>query len=160
MTIRKLLPTDNESLAKIIKAIFVEFNAPKIGTVYSDPTTNDLYKLFEHEKSILWVIEADKEVLGCCGIYPTKGLPEGCAELVKFYFSPKARGNGWGKELLEYNIKSAIDYGYSQLYLECLPHFSSAINLYESLAFKHIDKALGDSGHTSCNIWMVKNLLT
>ncbi|MRH99831.1 GNAT family N-acetyltransferase [Kriegella sp. EG-1] len=158
MLIRKLLKSDNEALSQIIKSIFTEFEAPKVGTVYADPTLYDLYKLFEHKKSILWVIEENDEVLGCCGIYPTHGLPKDCAELVKFYLSPKSRGNGWGNELMNYNIKSAIDFGYKQLYLECLPHFSSALKIYEHFGFKYLNKPMGASEHTSCDIWMVKNL--
>ena len=43
-----------------------------------------------------WVAEEDGVVLGGCGIYPTSGLPQGCAELVKFYLSAKSRKSGLG----------------------------------------------------------------
>lgn len=159
MNIRKVKKTDNKPLAKLIKDVFEEHNAPKEGTVYSDPTTNDLYTLFTStKKSILWVIEENNQVLGCCGIYPTIGLPKNCIELVKFYFSPKIRGRGLGKKILETTIKSAHELGYTDLYLESLPVFGNAVKMYEKIGFKRLEAPLGESGHTSCNIWMVKKL--
>ena len=159
MTIRKIQKSDNKHLSTLIKAIFDEYDAPKEGTVYSDPTTNDLYQLFKNPKSALWVVEENGEVLGCCGIYPTDGLPIGCAELVKFYLMPKARGRKIGTRLMEQCIQFAIKLGYSQLYIESLSQFDNAVKMYQKLGFKTLEKPLGETVHTSCNIWMIKNLL-
>lgn len=159
MTIRKIQQVDNPFLADIIKRVFEEHNAPKKGTVYSDPTTDNLYELFKNKKSILWIAEEKNEVLGCCGIYPTDGLPNKCVELVKFYLSSKVRGQGIGTKLMEQSIQSAIELGYSELYLETLPHFDKAVKMYEKLGFKKLEKSLGKSGHVSCNIWMIKSLV-
>lgn len=156
--IRAVVAEDNLLLAKMIREVFREHNAPQIGTVYSDPTTDNLYDFFKAEKSILWVAEIDKEVLGCCGIYPTEGLEENTAELVKFYLPAKARGKGIGKKLMERSILSATEFGYKKLYLESLPQFSKAISIYVRQGFKMIDKPMGNSGHTTCNIWMLKEL--
>ena len=131
MQIRQVKESDNRFLSKIIKKVFEEYDAPKKGTVYSDPTTDSLYELFKMDKSILWVAEENKTLVGCCGIYPTKGLPEYCAELVKFYISKQARGKGIGKILMEKSLDSAKKLGYSELYIESLPHFSQAIRIYE-----------------------------
>ncbi|MEO6901606.1 MAG: GNAT family N-acetyltransferase [Bacteroidia bacterium] len=158
MNIRKVQQADNPSLANIIKETFEEHNAPKEGTVYSDPTTNNLFELFKNKKSILWVAEEKGEILGCCGIYPTDGLPNECVELVKFYLSVNARGQGIGTKLMEQSIESAIELGYSELYLETLPHFDKAVKMYEKLGFKELEKPIGKSGHVSCNIWMIKKL--
>ncbi|MBL7917824.1 MAG: GNAT family N-acetyltransferase, partial [Bacteroidia bacterium] len=38
--IRQIKEEDNESLAKMIRYVFIEHNAPTKGTVYSDPTTD------------------------------------------------------------------------------------------------------------------------
>jgi putative acetyltransferase len=126
--------------------------------VYSDSTTDNLFGMFKNKKSILWVAEENGEVLGCCGIYPTDGLPNNCAELVKFYLSAKARGKGIGTKLMQQSIKSTIELGYSEIYLESLPHFDNAIKMYEKLGFKKLEKPLGKSGHISCNIWMIKKI--
>jgi len=158
ITIREVEENDNLLLAQIIRKAFEEYGAPTLGTVYSDPTTDDLYRLFRTDKSVLWVALADGEIAGCCGIYPTKGLPANCAELVKFYLAAEFRKKGIGKELLAKNIESARMFGYTKLYLESLPQFCEAIKLYEKQGFMKLNEPLGESGHNSCNIWMIKDL--
>ena len=158
MTIRKIEKTDNPLLAKIIRKTFEEYGAPTQGTVYSDPATDDLYQLFGTGKSVLWVALEAGNIAGCCGIYPTKGLPENCAELVKFYLSPKSRKKGIGRALMAKSIEFARLFGYTKLYLESLPHFRDAIHLYEKQGFRRLTEPLGESGHYACNIWMIKDL--
>lgn len=158
MNIRTIERSDNEALAKLIRAVFEEHNAPQKGTVYSDPTTDHLFELFETPKSVFWVAEMENEIAGCCGIYPTEGLPPDCAELVKFYLSPKARGKGIGKKLMEKSLRSAQELGYSEIYLESLPEFSKAVSIYEKQGFEMLPHPLGNSGHSTCNIWMRKKL--
>lgn len=158
LIIRKVTEADNASLETMIRGVFDEYNAPKIGTVYSDPTTSNLYQLFRLDKSVLWLAETNGEVLGCCGIYPTEGLNRDTVELVKFYLPAFARGKGIGKQLLERSILSAVEFGYKKLYLESLPDFSEAIVMYDKFGFQNLSQPLGNSGHTSCNIWMLKEL--
>ena len=159
MEIRQIKRTDNKTVATLIKSVFEEYNAPKEGTVYSDAATNSLYECFRIENAELWVAEDEGKILGCCGVYPTEGLPEGCAELVKFYISKEARGKGLGKKLMEASLASALQFGYRELYLESLPEFSNAVSWYKKLGFKSLDERLGNSGHSSCNIWMLKTLV-
>ncbi|MHC1774543.1 MAG: GNAT family N-acetyltransferase [Lentimicrobium sp.] len=156
--IRQIEKNDNSALAKMIRGVFEEHDAPRYGTVYSDPTTDNLYALFQTTGSILWVAEADSEIAGCCGIYPSEGLDSDCAELVKFYVSKDARGKGIGKELMEKSEESARAFGYNQLYLESLPHFAKAVGIYEKQGYVKLMQPLGTSIHTTCNIWMLKKL--
>lgn len=102
---RTIRPEDNEALALMIREVFHEHNAPRIGTVYSDPTTDDLFELFIEPNSILWVAVENNTVLGCCGIYPTPGLENSTAELVKFYLPKEARGKGIGYQLMQLSIQ-------------------------------------------------------
>ncbi len=46
LTIRPIKSSDNKKLADIIRQCFHDFGAPTVGTVYEDPTTDDLYSLF------------------------------------------------------------------------------------------------------------------
>lgn len=158
ITIRPVEEADNGALATIIRNAFLEFNAPTRNTVFEDPTTDHLSGLFEAAGSRLWVAEEDGRLLGCCGIYPTEGLPEGCVELVKFYLSGAARGKGVGAALFHKCQESAQALNYKELYLESLPQFATAVGMYERLGFKKLDHPLGNSGHTGCNIWMLKTL--
>jgi putative acetyltransferase len=156
--IRPIEHRDNHVIAELIKTVFREFKIDKPGTVYNDPTTNDLFNLFKTEGSAYWIAEEDGVVLGGCGVYPTTGLPENCAELVKFYLLPAARGKAIGRALMGKSFISAVAFGYEQLYLESFPELSTAVNMYEKSGFKHIEKPLGNSGHHACTIWMVKDL--
>lgn len=158
LRIRKIKKADNLALAKMIRQVFREHEAPQHGTVYSDPTTDDLYALFRKNRSVLWVAELNGVPEGCCGVYPTDGLEADCAELVKYYLARTGRGKGIGRQLMERCIDSARDMGYEKLYLESMPHFSKAVRIYEKLGFRHLPGPLGNSGHTTCNIWMILDL--
>ncbi|MBP1619160.1 MAG: acetyltransferase, family protein [Bacteroidetes bacterium] len=158
MNIRKVRQEDNLQLAKIIREIFEEFGAPKQGSVYSDEATNHLDEVFQQDKSVLWVTETDGRILGSCGIYPTDELPDGYVELVKFYLASGARGKGIGKKLIEESIESAKQSGYKAIYIESFPEFENAVRIYENLGFNRLSHPLGNSGHTACTIWMVKEL--
>lgn len=158
MDIRPINKEDNAPLAAMIRSVFREFKIDKPGTVYTDPTTDSLYELFQTPGAAYWVAEENAEVLGGCGIYPTQGLPEGCAELVKFYVAASVRGTGVGKQLMQQSIDWAKSFGYKQLYLESLPELNKAIGMYEKAGFKLLEKPLGNSGHYACDIWMLKEL--
>ena len=155
---REVKKEDNVLLARMIRQVFKEHDAPQSGTVFSDPTTDDLFGLFHKSRSVLWVAELDGTPAGCCGIYPTEGLAYDCAELVKYYLSESERGKGTGRHLMELCIVSARKLGYKKLYIESMPHFSKAVRIYEKLGFQNLSSPLGNSGHTTCNIWMLLEL--
>ena len=156
--IRPIKQSDNPILSKVIKDVFREFDCAKEGTVFTDPTTDDLYEVFQAKDSLCWVAEENGNIMGCCGIYPTKGLPNKCTELVKFYLSNTSRGKGVGKALMQKCEDSAKELGYQQVYIESLPEFGRAVGMYEKLGYQPIETRLGDSGHFGCDIWMVKDL--
>jgi putative acetyltransferase len=158
LIIRKIKVEDNLALAEMIRGVFDEHDAPKTGTVYSDPTTYKLYEIFRAPGSVLWVAESDHRITGCCGVYPTEGLENDTVELVKFYLPASSRGKGIGKKLMERSVESAIEFGYKKIYIESLPQFSKAVRIYEKQGFQRLDHPLGNSGHTTCNIWMIKEL--
>ena len=158
ITIRKIAPSDNAALAELIRIIFREFKIDKPGTVYTDPTTDHLYELFQTPCSVYWVAEENGKLLGGCGIYPTDNLPNGCAELVKFYLSKAARSKGIGKELMQKSIVSATEFGFRQLYLESFSKLAKAVSMYEKAGFRTINAPLGQSVHYACTIWMLLEL--
>lgn len=156
--IRNVAKPDNAALAALIREVFEEHDAPKEGTVYSDPGTDSLYEMFQAPGARLWVAEESGQPLGLCGIYPTAGLPPDCAELVKFYLLKTSRGKGIGRELMERSIQSALRMGYTRLYLESMPQFAEAVRIYEQLGFERLNEPMGHSGHSSCSVWMIKDL--
>lgn len=155
MNYRLIEPADNVEIARVIRDALEEFGVNQPGTVYTDPTTDHLYKLFRQEKSIYWIAEENAQIVGGCGIFPTEGLPEGYGELVKLYLHRDARGQGIGKELMLKSIQSAKEMGYTHLYLESLPELNQAVDLYKKVGFQLLPSRMGDSGHFACDLWMV-----
>lgn len=156
--VRKIKQTDNIALAKIIRDTLAEFKANKPGTVYFDDATDHLYEVFKKDKSIYFVAEYDDEIVGGAGIYPTENLAAGTCELVKLYLSQKGRGKGIGKILLQKCIDAAKEMGYKKIYLETMPELTIAIPMYEKYGFTYLTAAQGSSGHTGCDVWMIKDL--
>lgn len=157
--IRTIRKSDNEKLAGIIRNTLAEFRANKPGTVYFDPTTDHLFEVFQSEpKSIYYVAMFHEEIIGGAGIYPTAGLPDGICELVKLYLSPTARGKGIGRLLMEKCLVAAKELGYKRVYLETMPELTIAIPMYEKFGFTYLPAAQGNSGHTGCDVWMIKEL--
>ncbi|MGB4843358.1 MAG: GNAT family N-acetyltransferase [Ferruginibacter sp.] len=156
--IRTIRQDDNPVLATIIRNTLAEFKANKPGTVYYDETTDHLYEVFKADKSIYFVAEQNGKISGGAGIYPTVNLDEGTCELVKLYLSPDGRGKGIGKLLMEKCISAAKEMGYKKIYLETMPELTIAIPMYEKFGFTFLSSAQGSSGHTGCDVWMIKNL--
>ena len=48
--------------------------------------------------------------------------------------------------------------GYKKMYLETMPELTIAIPMYEKFGFTYLPAAQGSSGHTGCEVWMIKNL--
>ncbi len=158
MFIRKIIADDNAAMAAIIRNSLLEFNAAKPGTVYYDKTTDHLSDVFMQKGSAYFVIEINNEIAGGCGIFPTIGLPANTCELVKLYVSKKYRHNGYGQTLLEKCIEEAKEHGYEKMYLESMPELKNAIGMYLKNGFVNIGGPMGNSGHTGCDVWMVKEL--
>lgn len=155
---RPISAEDNASVAQLIRSVLKEHGVDKPGTVYTDPTTDQLFELFKTENSAYFIALLDKQIVGACGIYPTSGLPNKCVELVKLYVSKDARNRGVATELMKISFEKAKEFGFTSIYLETMPELTNAIHLYERVGFELLDHSLGNSGHFACNIWMLKNL--
>jgi putative acetyltransferase len=156
--LRRILPSDNQQLAAIIRAALVEFGANHQGTVYYDESTDHLSDLFEIQKSVYFVALIDSQVVGGGGLFPTSGLPHDTCELVKMYLLPEFRGKGIGSMLLEQCLSNAKAIGYKKVYLESMPELAGALAIYEKFGFQYLQGPLGNTGHFGCERWMLKSL--
>jgi putative acetyltransferase len=156
--IRPIIPSDDPKLASVIRNTLAEFGANHPGTVYYDASTDALYSLFRKERSAYFVAEQNGEVVGGGGIYPTDGLPDDTCELVKMYLLPQGRGTGLGRTLIEKSLSFANDAGYKKIYLETMPELKQALKVYAKFGFEYLEGPMGNSGHTGCSLWMLKNL--
>lgn len=158
MILRKIQPQDNEQIAKVIRDIFDELNAPKEGTAYADPILDQLYEEYQKPKSVYFVIVHEEKVVGGGGLAPLENATEEFCELQKMYLAPQARGLGLGKEIIEKSLAFAKEEGFLKCYLETLPFMKDARKLYEKMGFQYLTEPMGCTGHTSCDVWMIKEL--
>lgn len=158
MNIRPITAADNLAMANILRSSLEEFGLDKPGTAYFDESTDRLFESFQKERTAYFIAEENGEVLGGAGIYPSNGLPTDTVELVKMYMSASSRGKGIGKQLMLKCIEFAKSVGYQKIYLETMPELSSAVAAYEKLGFRSLTGPLGNTGHYSCTIWMLREL--
>lgn len=158
MLIRKLIADDNFAIAAIIRNSLLEFGAARPGTVYYDETTDHLSDVFRKKRSAYFILEIDGKVAGGAGIFPTENLPANTCELVKIYLAPPYRGKGYGQMLLDQCMNEAKKQGFEKMYLESMPELKTAISMYHKNGFVNISGSLGNSGHSGCDVWMIKDL--
>ena len=158
MKIRAIENKDNTALAVAIRKVLIELGVPKVGTAYEDEELDAMFEAYEKERSIYYVVENDKKIMGGAGIAPLeKGDPSVC-ELQKMYFLPEARGKGFGKQMIQMCLNFAKANNFEHCYIETLPEMQEAQKLYIKTGFEYIDHALGDTGHSSCQIRLIKSL--
>lgn len=157
-SIRPIRREDNPAVARIIREVMTEFGAVGCGYSIEDPEVDDMFSAYPESDSAFFVVERKGEILGCGGVGPLKGGDREVCELRKMYLLPEARGTGTGNELLLRCLESAKKLGYRSCYLETLERMAQARHLYRKHGFETIDKPMGDTGHTSCNHWMLKVL--
>jgi putative acetyltransferase len=158
MTIREIQIEDNQQIAAVIRKVLVELNVPKVGTAYADPQLNFMFETYNELKSAYFVIEKDGKILGGAGVKQLENEEKNICELQKMYVLSEARNLGLGAKLIENCLKKAIEFGFESCYLETMPYMEAAQKLYKKVGFDYICSPLGNTGHTSCPVWMLKKL--
>ncbi len=156
--IRKIEPKDNLKIASVIRNVFEELDAPKVGTAYADPHLTSLFKVYQADNEIYFVVEKDQIILGGCGIGTLIESEIKICELQKMYLAKEARGKGIANELLQKCLTFAKQAGYDKCYIETLPFMKDAQKLYIKSGFTYIDAPLGSTGHNACDVFMIKDL--
>ncbi|MBN2890383.1 MAG: GNAT family N-acetyltransferase [Bacteroidales bacterium] len=156
---REIKKRDNDNICNIIRTTLEEFGGKKIGTAYYDKDTERMFEAYQGKNEIYYVAEIDGFIVGGSGIKHLENSTENIAELQKLYLSKIARGLGIGKKLVEICIDFASKSGYESIYLETFPYMHAAINLYKSYGFKNICSSKGGTGHSACDVWMIKKLI-
>ena len=156
--IREIEPKDNLSIAKVIRDVFVELDAPKIGTTFEDDALDDMYSVYQKPRSVFYVVEYHKQVVGGAGISELYNNEDNTCELQKMYFLPLARGLGLGTKMIHLCLEKAKEFGFNECYLETMSFMKDAQNLYRKNGFAYINNPKGNTCHYSCEIWMTKKL--
>ena len=158
MLIREIQQNDNKQIAKVIREIFHELDAPKVGTAYADPILDTLFEVYQEKRTKYYVVEKEGKVVGGCGIAPLENEVETICELQKMYFSPEIRGTGFAEKIIQNCLEFAKYEGFEMCYLETLSFMTAAQKLYKRIGFENIDGPLGNTGHNSCQVWMTKKI--
>lgn len=158
IVIRKIAKEDNAAVAKVIRNVLIEHNVPKVGTAYADASLDCMFETYSRPDSTYFVVEKDGSIIGGAGIAPLENGPADTCELQKMYFLPETRGLGIGAQMIEKCLLAAVDFGFAQCYLETMPYMQAAQKLYLKKGFTYLDAPMGDTGHSSCPVWMIKQL--
>ena len=159
MLIRPINESDNKHISVILREVLIEMDIPRIGSAYEDPEINNMYESYQSKRSIYFVVEENNKILGGAGINQLKNGDVNICELQKMYFHKSIRGRGIGDKMIELCLNFAVESNYKKCYIETMPNMVDAQKLYIKKGFEYIDNPLGNTGHTACPIWMLKNLV-
>lgn len=158
IVIREIQPQDNTKIAKAIRDVLIEFGVPKVGTAYEDKALDCMAETYAANRKIYYVLEENNNILGGAGIAPLDNYKGNVCELQKMYFKPEARGKGLGGTMMKTCLQFAKQANYEQCYLETMPYMDDARKLYQKFGFKNLNQPIGNTGHYSCSVWMIKDL--
>jgi putative acetyltransferase len=156
--IRPIEIQDNSTIATVIRSVLLEHNVPKIGTAYADPQLDYMQQTYATSRAHYFVVEQNGTVVGGAGIQQLENEAETICELQKMYFLPQARGKGIGSAMMKFCLDFAQANGFEYCYIETMPYMQAAQKLYAKFGFDYIDAPMGNTGHTSCPVWMLKKL--
>lgn len=158
ISIRKIEQKDNPDIARVIRFVLIEHDVPKVGTAYADPELDFLFETYNVPNAVYFVVEQDGKIIGGAGISQLANENKSICELQKMYFLPEARGIGIGTKMMQQCLNAAKEFGFQKCYLETMPNMEAAQKLYKSSGFDYIAAPMGNTGHVSCPVWMLKNL--
>jgi len=156
--IREIQKQDNQAIATVIRNVLIELNVPKVGTAYADPQLDFMFEAYSVANASYFVVTKNGLIVGGAGISRLPNDDLNVCELQKMYFLPEIRGLGIGAQLMEHCLWSAKDFGYKKCYLETMPNMIDAQKLYKKSGFEYLCEPMGNTGHTSCPVWMMKQL--
>ena len=157
--IREIQPHDNAQIAAVIRAVFIVDQFPKTGTAFADVQLDFMFETYNQPRAVYFVVEHQGKIIGGCGISQLEHSNDNICELQKMYFLQEARGKGIGFEMIQKCLQRAKEFGYEKCYLETLPEMLAAQKLYKKVGFEYLCEPLGGTGHTSCPVWMIKELI-
>lgn len=158
IVIREIEPGDNEQVGRVLRSVLEEMGVPKVGTAYADPALDQMYETYKGEKAIYLVLDRDGEILGGAGVAQLDNYNGPVCELQKMYFLKEVRGLGLGQSMIEKCIDYAREFGFDKMYIETMPYMEKAQKLYVNSGFYYIDQPMGDTGHSACPVWLLKDL--
>tara|TARA_B100000780_G_scaffold192957_1_gene135967 strand:+ start:3131 stop:3616 length:486 start_codon:yes stop_codon:yes gene_type:complete len=156
--IRAIKKEDNPSLAKVIRKVLLDLGVPKVGTAYADKALDCMFETYQGDRRVYFVVEENGTILGGAGIAALENYDGNICELQKMYFLETARGRGLGELMIRHCLDAAVSFSFESCYIETMTYMTAAQNLYKKSGFQYLEGPLGDTGHFSCPVQMLKKL--
>ena len=156
--IREIQEKNNHKIKQVLISVMTEYGVPDHGTALQDDELDNMSNAYNDSNSIYYVVLADNIICGGAGISKLKGTNKNICELQKMYFLPSIRGKGIGSNLIKKCLDFAKKNQYNLCYIETMYNMIDAQNLYKKNGFVYIDHPMGDTGHSSCPVWMTLEL--
>lgn len=128
-----------EELSRFATAVLREYYDPIIGKEQNDymlskfQSNNAIRKQMEDGYRYYWIREGNKNV-GFFAFYPIKDK----MYLSKYYVQKESRGQGFGKQALEYIKEKAANEGKIAVYLNVNKDNLYSIKIYEAMGFSRV----------------------
>ncbi|HKN79666.1 MAG TPA: GNAT family N-acetyltransferase [Lysobacter sp.] len=116
--------------------------------VLSDPDTH----ILADGGHVLFAIDEDDRVVGTVAL---KHEGDGVYELTKMAVDPSVRGRGIGRLLMEGALRTYRAVEGRELFLESNSSLAPALNLYESVGFRHHPAPRPGSHYARADVYMV-----
>ncbi|WP_415375238.1 GNAT family N-acetyltransferase [Patiriisocius sp. Uisw_017] len=156
--IREIKISDNIQIANLIRKVLADLGVPKVGTAYADSALDCMFETYQKSKAVYFIVEENGKIIGGAGVAQLENYTGNVCELQKMYFLEEARGRGIGKAMMQKCLQAAKVFEFDKCYLETMTYMKAAQDLYKQSGFKYIDRPLGDTGHFSCPVQMLKEL--
>ena len=158
VSLRRIQPTDDATMAGIIRTVMPAFGAVGSGFAINDPEVDWMSQAYSEPRHAYFVVTRGGRVLGGAGVAPLAGADPSLCELRKMYFLPEARGLGAGTAMMARCLDAARGFGFSRCYIETLAGMDAAMRLYERSGFRQIRFPLGATGHGGCDRYYILDL--
>jgi putative acetyltransferase len=117
-----------------------------------------MFETHQGDRRVYFVVEENGTIIGGAGIAALENYDGNICELQKMYFLETARGRGLGKIMMRHCLEAAVSFSFESCYLETMTYMIAAQKLYKKSGFQYLDGPLGDTGHFSCPVQMLKKL--
>lgn len=167
LTLSCVKPEDNKSVKDLVLTCLKELKLDDTpGLASSDSCLNNMHGFYSSTpKSAYFVVKCGEKLLGGAGVAPLKpelgkeNEVEKVCELQKMYVYNDFRSLGLGSKLMKQCLDVAKTFEYASCYLETTRAMEKAQKFYEGWGFKRREERLGNTGHTGCDFFYLKEKL-
>jgi ribosomal protein S18 acetylase RimI-like enzyme len=137
MNIREAIIEDNEAICRLLSLLFEQEAEFKPDFATQSKGVEEI--LNDREKGQFFVIEDSGQIEGCVSLLflVSTALGGKTALLEDLVLAKAVRGQGWGKQLLDYAIQYAIHNGCKRITVLTDKDNVAAQSLYQTMGFKY-----------------------